>query len=599
MKPRKPRYSFLMVVFLLCLFVRFSSLLIYCQFGYDAHTKSDMGFYHRWAERIAEGAEVPAQAFFGLPGYAFMVGGIYGGVGTKPTVLAVLQCLLDSLTAVLIFAISRIVVGGRVGLWVGSLAVLGWVIFPPARAYSLVLMPTSWLMAAFWLLVYTVLPAEGRRPWKAGWGLIVGLFVGLVGTMVATIFLLIPLVISAFWMRRTSVRGFLLSVFLLFAGVGSGMAPVWYHNIVVAKEPVLLSAHGGINFYVGNNSQANGYPRVPEGMRASQAEMQQDAQSIAEGAAGKPLKAWEASQFWKNKGKEFIRTEPLAWVRLMGVKFHNFWRAWSYDDLGIVEIFTLDGVISPGPGFGTLAAWGVPGLILLGTRRRMAWWILGAVGLHLLALMPVFITERYRMAAVPGLLIGASWLLVFVYQSLRKNRWALAGRSLVLVGAMSWFVSCTPREAGLFAVQEYTSGIWALDRGDTDSAQHHLERAWRYVPGNSETNFALGNLWFMKKDSGRAAIFYRKTLELSPRHDGAWNNLGVIGLESERFDEAARCFEAAIAVKRDRPRSWFLLAKSREALGQRDEAVSALENAVQRDLKREEYRQLLKEWTGP
>ena len=44
----------------------------------------------------------------------------------------------------------------------------------------------------------------------------------------------------------------------------------------MAHDRVILSAHGGINFWIGNNPDANGYPRFPPGMRAGQAAMLED-----------------------------------------------------------------------------------------------------------------------------------------------------------------------------------------------------------------------------------------------------------------------------------------------------------------------------------
>ena len=63
---------------------------------------------------------------------------------------------------------------------------------------------------------------------------------------------------------------------LLLVGVGIGTAPCWVHNYVVTRDPVLLSAHSGINFWIGNNPSANGYPRFPPGLHAGQAAMLQD-----------------------------------------------------------------------------------------------------------------------------------------------------------------------------------------------------------------------------------------------------------------------------------------------------------------------------------
>ena len=54
-------------------------------------------------------------------------------------------------------------------------------------------------------------------------------------------------------------------------GAVVGTSPCWIHNYFIAGEPVFLSAHGGVNFWIGNNPTANGYPKIPTGMHQDQA----------------------------------------------------------------------------------------------------------------------------------------------------------------------------------------------------------------------------------------------------------------------------------------------------------------------------------------
>jgi hypothetical protein len=45
---------------------------------------------------------------------------------------------------------------------------------------------------------------------------------------------------------------------LLAAGVLIALMPVGIRNAAVAHEASLLPSHGGLNFYIGNNADANG-----------------------------------------------------------------------------------------------------------------------------------------------------------------------------------------------------------------------------------------------------------------------------------------------------------------------------------------------------
>src|SRR5205823_2019814 len=104
-----------------------------------------------------------------------------------------------------------------------------------------------------------------------------------------------PLLVAAIFFKparepsgRIRVRFALLT--LLSAGVIAGTSPCWVHNYFVAHDPVILSAHSGINFWIGNNPTATGYPRFPPGLHAGQEAMLQDSITAAESAVGHSLK---------------------------------------------------------------------------------------------------------------------------------------------------------------------------------------------------------------------------------------------------------------------------------------------------------------------
>ena len=133
---------------------------------------------------------------------------------------------------------------------------------------------------------------------------------GVVAMMVANILFLIPFVLAAIWLRhghgarrtrgrsrrgRGSWRRRRWS-----CGMGVGVLPCALHNYLLAGEPVLLSAHSGINFFIGNNAQANGYPQIPTPLHADQQGMLKDSILWAERAEGRPLKRAEVSAFWSS-----------------------------------------------------------------------------------------------------------------------------------------------------------------------------------------------------------------------------------------------------------------------------------------------------------
>src|SRR4029077_2443442 len=106
--------------------------------------------------------------------------------------------------------------------------------------------------------------------------------------------------------QSAPARPLVLRIVYVVVGIALGTSPCWVHNYFIAHDPVPLSAHSGINFWIGNNPQANGYPRFPPGLRAGQAAMLQDSIDQAEAVAGRRLKHAEVSRYWSDQTKNYI-----------------------------------------------------------------------------------------------------------------------------------------------------------------------------------------------------------------------------------------------------------------------------------------------------
>jgi len=382
----------------------------------------DMQFYNDWALRILHGQWTDYTAFYGLPLYAYLLAGIYNLCGYGPFIPGFLQAILEGGTAVIIYQLALLAFDGNASVQIdgdktdqekgakliGILAALGWSFFQPAESYSIILMPTSWLVFVFWYVVWNILryrdlPSLATLFW-------LGLLVGVTAMGIATILLLVPLLLLATllrWKATFSRQG--LAMTILVSGVLLGASPAWIHNHFIARDEVFLSAHSGVNLWIGNNPVATGYPRFPPGLHAGQEAMLKDSIKTAEKAAGHSLKRSEVSAYWSSLGRAWIRNHPFDWLKLLAVKVRNFWNAYQYDDLSVVTAFREERVILPGLGVVLIAALAIPGMALAMRRYSSSRWIVAAIFFHMASLLPVFVTERYRLAAVPGLLLFAAF----------------------------------------------------------------------------------------------------------------------------------------------------------------------------------------------
>jgi tetratricopeptide (TPR) repeat protein len=591
--PRLPHYLFA-GVFLVRLFalerLSHSPLLL--------PARGDMHFYNDWALQILRGQVTDHGAFYGLPLYPYVLALFYRLFGTSPFIPGMLQALLDSATAILIYSLAGHLFrsvrssSNNSGApadalysevqvkWFGAVAALAWAFYVPAQAYSIILMPTAACVFAFWFVVWRIV----RVPASPGWRecLLLGLIIGVASMAIATALFLIPLVLAAVLLKRNGTvnRALWLRVAVFLIGIGVGTSPCWIHNCLIARDPVFLSAHSGVNFWIGNNPEANGYPRFPPGLRSGQAAMLQDSITAAETAAGHPLKRAEVSAFWSSKARAYIASNPGNWFHLELTKLRSFWSAFQYDDLSVITNLREQAVILPGLYFGIIAAFALPGILLAWRVAPVARWIIAAVALQVLAVLTVFITERYRLPAVPGLIVLAIFGLAVLWRNLSNAIHGRAAAYIILLLGSALFVSSPQRNASLWALDAYNSGWQALESGNLGLAEQKLSIARRYVPTNPETNFALGNLRLAQGDNQAAFSFYQATLKFDQNHRGALNNLGVMALEASRYELAEKWLRRAENLDPRNAKTHFLLARALLAKGNRDAADVEIDMAV-------------------
>jgi tetratricopeptide (TPR) repeat protein len=324
-----------------------------------------------------------------------------------------------------------------------------------------------------------------------------------------------------------------------------------------------------------------------------------DSVTVAERELGRPLARAEVSQYWSEKARTWIRSHRREWLALMGRKFANFWNAFQYDDLSMVPQLKAEGVLLPGLRFGVIAALALPGMLLAAWRNPRLRWVAGAIVLHLAALLPVFITERYRMCAVPGLAIFAAYGVAHVWSELIERRWREPVSYGLLAAAAAFFVSSPRSNAGLWSLDHYNRGLRAQKNGEIDLAQEQLELAHAYVPDNAEINFGLGTFWHEQGNHQKAKAFYRRALQLNPAHPNAWNNLGVIALEEKFFPTAKRCFELSLQAEPEDAKTHYLLARTLMEMDDRPAARVAVKKALELQPERHEFKALADQLSDP
>ncbi len=597
-----------------CILLRLCSLYLLSGSAFLNFPDGDPRYYLDWALRISHGALTDGQAFFGLPLYPYWLALLFTIFGTSLYVPLVFQCLADTVLAYIVSDISFIILAtaisvdrtnektiggaGRVTLawWTSLGAGLGWVVYQPAQAYAIALMPTTMAVAFFWIIVRWIVRMKSvPSPALAA---AEGIGLGIVATLVANLLILVPLIFARFFATgaasRSWSRAAAACVWVLL-GIVVGTSPCWIHNYYIAKEPVIFSAHGGINFYLGNQPDASGYPKMPLGMDASQSGLREDSQRLPEEALGRKLTRTEAGQYWSKLAKESIRENPGRWLGLLLRKVRNYWNAFQYDDISIITAMSESGIIAPGPRFGLVAMLGLPGLIAGCFVSRPARWVAAAVVLQMISLLPVFVTERYRLAAVPGLLIGASVGIYWAWRWISNAEWIPLLRAYLVPLALSiWLVNLPTRDSSLWALDLYNSSRVLLANGDVEIAGEKARRALAFSPDNPEIQFLLGNYWLKKGDRENARKLYWGTLMAIPEHGRAWNNLGVVELADGHWAEARRSLMNASRLTPSDAKIHYLLARAAQGQGDWPGALEEIRLALSMEPDRIEFQTLEK-----
>jgi tetratricopeptide (TPR) repeat protein len=104
------------------------------------------------------------------------------------------------------------------------------------------------------------------------------------------------------------------------------------------------------------------------------------------------------------------------------------------------------------------------------------------------------------------------------------------------------------RERTLRSVTPRESLQMALARADFTLARRFAEPILKGDPDDPNANFGVGMSYFTQKQWARAEEFLRKCLIKKPKEPAVWNNLAMICLYTERYDEGLKLAQKALEI---------------------------------------------------
>jgi tetratricopeptide (TPR) repeat protein len=157
-----------------------------------------------------------------------------------------------------------------------------------------------------------------------------------------------------------------------------------------------------------------------------------------------------------------------------------------------------------------------------------------------------FLFSRYRLPAIPGLiLIGAAGIQP-IFDSWDKNR----KQSLIVLGLVvlalgaPLFVNPGPKEDLVY----YNLGLVYQRMGNTVLAAQNYKNAFAANPNDFLSCINLGNISADQKRWDEALSWYKKAETIESRAEGVHVNIGNAYVALGKYEEAEQAFDRAFAI---------------------------------------------------
>ena len=600
----------------------------------------DSEIYWFWAGFLREHGWWGQNPFYMGPLYPYSLAFLRGVLGDSiPAVLVVQSAFGAAACALLADTARRVTSSAGIGLAIGL-----WAAFYEMAVFmdGLVLMESQLFVLEALLLWWIALRPPGERRTLTLFA--IGVLLGLLAAGRASSLLLVPVALVLFARPRPVLR-----TLALVAGVVLVIAPIAIRNRAIGGEWIPLTYNGGLNLYVGNSPQANGTFVLVTGTQAVTTGSKPegvgiDGREYIRVTTGRDLSPAQSSRWWSDRAIEWMREHPGQAVGLTMRRLAMLWNRTEYPQVENLDEFRhVAGPVGlPFVGsFAVLGPLALCGLFLVVARRRGGWtgaFAAGYVVAMTLAILPFFVTDRYRHHLVPAAFVLAAIALGELVAALRRSdrdrvrdRGALGTLAVVALVALGLTnlpvprLSDAKREWGLAAdlgtraleknrpaeaiaaferalalersgrvpavtgasdtraleqASVYTNYALALERvGRSDEARAWLLRARALAPDHAQVLEALAANETRRGNLAAADSLYRTMRGTVKGGDAGSFGQGMIAAQQGRLAEAAAHFREAVRLDPSNGAAWGALVRLELQAGRLAAADSLLDVA--------------------
>jgi hypothetical protein len=455
------------------------------------------------------------------PGYFYLLGAIYAVVGDGVWGFRVVQALLGLVLVALCWDCARRLWGLRWALCTGLIAAL----YGPLPFFESVQLADAPGAVLHGLVLWQAICMleRGARGTSIGLASFVGLGIafGVCSAIRPNALLLsLPLAWAAWKGSAAALRGRVKSLMVFALSAACAIAPITLRNYVAAGEPVLLTAHGGLNVYLGNGPGATGSFRVPAEVPDARGPAGQFTafHRTAERAVGHRLSAREADAYWFRTTLQHVRRQPLEWLRLMVKKLRLYWNGREIWDVYHYDFYrALDPRLRFSLPYSAMAALCLLGTLHACTRTRPSERFIGLFNRSVCAaIVLVLIAARYRLAMFAGAVLACTYALRVLARAARARDRAAVRAGVLLLAAL-WITWPVPPKRSIADEEFWKLGAGYLELGQLQPAEAAFVRSLQLNPDHDGSHHELARLYERTGQHARAAAHWTWLLHWAER----------------------------------------------------------------------------------
>ena len=557
----------------------------------DSHT------YDTLARAAVSGEGMGPESVWQPLFYPYFLAGVYRVFGRDLFLVRGIQVLIGVGTVYLTYLLGRMLFSFRVGAGAaGLVAISGALIF-----YEGELLTVAWEAGWFLLSLVGFVRLEGwirerrteqgakaealgyvrggrrprLKPWAtwAGVGVVCGVGVVIRPTVLlfylaAVLWLVLGLISGGGGGWKKALGG----AVMFSLGMGLILGPVVVRNYRVTGHWILMPTSGGLNFYIGNNPEAEETitTRPGEGWR------QLTVLSREAGIYSQPY----GSRYFYGRTFDYIRSQPLTFARGLLKKTILFFNGREVPrnlDIYLFRDYSLilRGLVWKAGSFafpmGLLLPFSLLGMGFYFRQFRKLFLLYLLVAAYSFAIILFFVTSRYRIPLIPVFSIFAAAGICRLSQLFHGHRWKRFSLTLAFLFLLLIFCNLPlsiPEDRVDFRSELYLAlGSVNLREGDLDAAEENLARAIKSDPGNTDALYLLGVVAFERERFEEAEENFQEAIRLHPRHSRAYRGLGRVYDRQGDDDQALANYREAVRLDTGDEESRKRLAELYEAGG--------------------------------